>query len=77
MSSWLISLITNYGLIIIFVLMAAENACLPIPSGPSRWAMLAWALLVGLVIRKHADNLNRLFRGAESPLWGAKKVPHA
>jgi membrane protein DedA with SNARE-associated domain len=31
-SSWLISLITNYGLIIIFVLMAAENACLPIPS---------------------------------------------
>jgi len=52
-------------------------ACLPIPSGPSRWAMLAWALLVGLVIRKHADNLNRLFRGAESPLWGAKKVPHA
>jgi membrane protein DedA with SNARE-associated domain len=31
-SSWLISLITNYGLLIIFVLMAAENACLPIPS---------------------------------------------
>jgi membrane protein DedA with SNARE-associated domain len=31
-SSWLISLITGYGLIIIFVLMAAENACLPIPS---------------------------------------------
>jgi membrane protein DedA with SNARE-associated domain len=31
-SSWLISLITNYGLIIIFVLMVAENACLPVPS---------------------------------------------
>lgn len=32
MTSWLITLITDYGLIIIFVLMAAENACLPIPS---------------------------------------------
>jgi membrane protein DedA with SNARE-associated domain len=32
MSSWLIHLITAYGLVIIFVLMAAENACLPVPS---------------------------------------------
>jgi membrane protein DedA with SNARE-associated domain len=32
MSNWLIHLITVYGLVIIFVLMAAENACLPIPS---------------------------------------------
>jgi membrane protein DedA with SNARE-associated domain len=32
MSDWLIHLITTYGLVIIFVLMAAENACLPIPS---------------------------------------------
>ena len=32
MSSWLIHLITVYGLLIIFVLMVAENACLPIPS---------------------------------------------
>jgi membrane protein DedA with SNARE-associated domain len=31
-SSWLIALITDYGLLIIFVLMAAENACLPVPS---------------------------------------------
>jgi membrane protein DedA with SNARE-associated domain len=32
MDSWFIHLITVYGLVIIFVLMAAENACLPIPS---------------------------------------------
>ena len=32
MSSWLIHLITDYGLVIVFVLMAAENACLPVPS---------------------------------------------
>lgn len=32
MSSWFIHLITVYGLVIIFVLMAAENACLPVPS---------------------------------------------
>ena len=51
-------------------------ACLPIQS---RWQVLAWALLVGLVIRKHGPNLNRLFQGTESPLWGAGKKagPHA
>ena len=32
MNAWLINLITAYGLVIIFVLMAAENTCLPIPS---------------------------------------------
>ena len=32
MDSWFIHLITVYGLVIIFVLMAAENACLPVPS---------------------------------------------
>jgi glycerol-3-phosphate acyltransferase PlsY len=46
-------------------------ACLPIHS---RWQVLAWALLTGLVIRKHGDNLNRLFQGRETPLWGKKKA---
>jgi membrane protein DedA with SNARE-associated domain len=32
MGSWLVQLIQDYGLLIIFVAMAAENACLPIPS---------------------------------------------
>jgi membrane protein DedA with SNARE-associated domain len=32
MNAWFIHLITVYGLLIIFVLMAAENACLPVPS---------------------------------------------
>ena len=45
--------------------------CLPITS---RWQVLAWTLLVGLVIRKHAENLNRLFQGRETRLWGAKKA---
>jgi len=32
MASWFIHLIENHGLLIIFVLMTAENACLPVPS---------------------------------------------
>ncbi len=32
MSSWLISLLENHGLIIIFLTMIAESACIPIPS---------------------------------------------
>lgn len=47
-------------------------ACLPIQEDHSRWPVLAWALLVGLVIRKHAENLNRVLQGTESRFWGAK-----
>jgi membrane protein DedA with SNARE-associated domain len=32
MSSWLIHLLQNHGLLIVFLAMTAENACLPIPS---------------------------------------------
>ncbi len=32
MSSWLISLLENHGLVIVFVTMIAESACIPIPS---------------------------------------------
>jgi glycerol-3-phosphate acyltransferase PlsY len=38
-----------------------------------QWPILAWALLVGLVIRKHAANINRLMQGTESKLWGSSK----
>ncbi len=45
----------------------------PIHEGMAQWPILAWALLVGLVIRKHAPNINRLVQGTESRFWGAKK----
>jgi glycerol-3-phosphate acyltransferase PlsY len=48
-----------------------------LPLGPDRWpALLAWALLAGLVIIKHRANLERLFRGTESRFWGAKVASH-
>jgi glycerol-3-phosphate acyltransferase PlsY len=44
-----------------------------VPTPEPRWpALLAWALLSGLVILKHRANLERLFRGTESLFWGAK-----
>ena len=43
------------------------------PAPDPRWpALLAWALLSGLVILKHRANLERLFRGSEPRFWGAK-----
>jgi len=48
-------------------------ARLPVQGDMARWPILAWALLVGLVIRKHGENLNRLFQGRESKLWGSRK----
>ncbi|BDU76680.1 glycerol-3-phosphate 1-O-acyltransferase PlsY [Mesoterricola sediminis] len=47
-------------------------ARLPVHEGMAQWPILAWTLLVGLVIRKHAENLNRLLHGQEHRLWGAK-----
>ena len=48
-------------------------ARLPVQEGMAQWPILAWALLVGLVIRKHAENLNRLVQGTESKFWGTRK----
>ena len=48
-------------------------ARLPVQEGMAQWTILAWALLVGLVIRKHAANLNRLLQGGEAKLWGSRK----
>jgi glycerol-3-phosphate acyltransferase PlsY len=47
-------------------------ARLPVQEGMAQWPILAWSLMVGLVIRKHAANLNRLVQGTESRFWGAK-----
>ncbi|MDP1831896.1 MAG: glycerol-3-phosphate 1-O-acyltransferase PlsY [Geothrix sp.] len=35
--------------------------------------LLLWAVLVSLVIAKHHENLRRLLKGTESPLWGGGK----
>lgn len=48
-------------------------ATLPVQEGMARWPILAWAVLVGLVIRKHAANINRLVQGTEGKLWGSSK----
>jgi len=53
--------------------LAGAWATLPPRADLPRWpALLAWALLVGLVILKHRPNLERLFRGTESRFWGAR-----
>jgi glycerol-3-phosphate acyltransferase PlsY len=52
--------------------LAGAWATLPVPAS-SRWpALLAWALLVGLVIAKHRANIQRLAQGSESRFWGAR-----
>ena len=33
-----------------------------------------WAVLAGLVIVKHHENIRRLLAGTENPLWGGKKA---
>jgi glycerol-3-phosphate acyltransferase PlsY len=37
--------------------------------------LLPWTGLSLLVILKHHENIRRLLKGTESPLWGAKKEP--
>ncbi|BDU72624.1 glycerol-3-phosphate 1-O-acyltransferase PlsY [Mesoterricola silvestris] len=48
-------------------------ARLPVQEGMAQWPILAWALLVGLVIRKHSANINRLVQGTESKFWGSSR----
>jgi glycerol-3-phosphate acyltransferase PlsY len=53
--------------------LAGAWAILPATGGLPRWpALLAWALLAGLVILKHRANLERLLRGTENRFWGAQ-----
>jgi len=35
--------------------------------------LLLWAGISLIVIVKHHENIRRLLKGIESPLWGAKK----
>ncbi|MBP1626094.1 MAG: acyl-phosphate glycerol-3-phosphate acyltransferase [Holophagaceae bacterium] len=45
-----------------------------LPEATARYLILAWVLMPGLVIRKHAANIQRLLNGTESRLWGKKKA---
>jgi glycerol-3-phosphate acyltransferase PlsY len=41
--------------------------------GATPMVLLLWAGLSLMVILKHHENIRRLLKGTESPLWGAKK----
>lgn len=45
-----------------------------LPEATARYLILAWVLMVGLVVRKHAGNIQRLLSGNENRLWGKKKA---
>lgn len=42
-------------------------------AAPALGGLLAWTALFLLVIGKHHENLVRLWKGTEHPLWGARK----
>jgi len=41
--------------------------------GATPLVLLLWTGLSLIVILKHHENIRRLWKGTESPLWGAKK----
>jgi glycerol-3-phosphate acyltransferase PlsY len=41
--------------------------------GATPLVLLLWADIVLIVVAKHHENIRRLLKGTESPLWGAKK----
>ena len=41
--------------------------------GATPMVLLLWADIVLIVVAKHHENIRRLLKGTESPLWGAKK----
>jgi glycerol-3-phosphate acyltransferase PlsY len=41
--------------------------------GATPLVLLLWADIALIVIAKHHENIRRLLKGTESPLWGAKK----
>jgi glycerol-3-phosphate acyltransferase PlsY len=43
-----------------------------LPEETARYLILAWVLLPGLVIRRHAGNVQRILNGTENKLWGNK-----
>jgi glycerol-3-phosphate acyltransferase PlsY len=55
------------------VLAAATLPLILVWKGATATVLIPWALLALLVILKHHENIRRLLRGTESPLWGGKK----
>ena len=49
------------------------SGLLYLPEDRARYLVLAWVLLAGLVIRRHAGNLQRIKAGTESRLFGSRK----
>ena len=61
-----------------FVSLGSVMAAVALPlslawKGAPAAVLLPWAGISLIVILKHHENIRRLLKGAESPLWGAKK----
>lgn len=61
-----------------YVSLGSVTAALALPAvllwkGAAPPVLLTWAGISLLVIGKHHENIRRLLKGTESPLWGAKK----
>ena len=61
-----------------YVSLGSVMAALALPlvllwKGASPAVLLLWADISLIVIIKHHENIGRLLKGTESPLWGAKK----
>jgi glycerol-3-phosphate acyltransferase PlsY len=61
-----------------YVSLGSVMAALALPlvlawKGASPVVLLLWADISLIVIAKHHENIRRLLKGVESPLWGAKK----
>ncbi len=61
-----------------YVSLGSVMAALALPlvllwKGSTPVVLLLWADISLLVIIKHHENIRRLLKGTESPLWGAKK----
>jgi glycerol-3-phosphate acyltransferase PlsY len=65
-----------------FVSLGSVMAALVLPLalwrlGAPPMVLLLWAAISLLVIAKHHENIRRLLKGTEAPLWGAKQeAPH-
>lgn len=55
------------------VLAALTLLVVLIWKGATPLVLLLWADIVLIVVAKHQENIRRLMKGTESPLWGAKK----